>query len=228
MNDSLTLNLYTYVANNPLLYVDPSGNTYGKPGVGGPGQPGMPPVMPPGGIPPTISGKPAQQKPAQAPAKPPKTQAQKQAEANAKAHNDGGALNQENLAVKQNNAKGTGNGVFNNGRATVDGIKSNPTAFNRKSADEIAQMLRNEGYDVTVQSSDKSRSGAMIIKINNTGGDRNITQVQVSPGGGRHGGSPYVKISTSDQGIIKVVNGTESSYKTDGNESASIIFTGGK
>ncbi|MCF2945454.1 hypothetical protein, partial [Paenibacillus tarimensis] len=117
--------------------------------------------------------------------------------------------------------------VLNNGRATVDTIKSNPIAFKGKSADEIAQMLRNEGYDVTVQDSTKSSSGAKIIKINNTGDNRNITQVQVSPGGGRHGGSPYVKISTNDQGIIKVVDGAESAYKTDGKETATIIFTGG-
>uniref|UniRef100_UPI000594B966 hypothetical protein n=1 Tax=Paenibacillus ginsengihumi TaxID=431596 RepID=UPI000594B966 len=123
--------------------------------------------------------------------------------------------------------EGTGNAVFNNGRVTVEAIKSNPTAFKGKSADEIAQMLRNEGYDVTVQDSTKSSSGAKIIKINNTGGERNITQVQVSPGGGRHGGSPYVKISTNDQGIIKVVDGAESAYKTDGKETATIIFIGG-
>ncbi|WP_232242855.1 RHS repeat-associated core domain-containing protein [Paenibacillus sp. GSMTC-2017] len=98
LNDPLTLNLYTYVANNPLLYVDPSGNTYGKPGVGGTGQPGMSPVMPAGGIPPAISGKPAQAPPkAPTPPKPPKTPAQKQAEANANAHNNSGALNQETL-----------------------------------------------------------------------------------------------------------------------------------
>ncbi|MBX0320509.1 MULTISPECIES: hypothetical protein [Shouchella] len=123
--------------------------------------------------------------------------------------------------------KGTGNAVLNNGKVTVDAIKSNPTAFKGKSTDEVARMLKNEGYDVTVKDSTKSSSGAKIIKINNTGGDRNITQVQVSPGGGRHGGSPYVKISTNDQGIIKVVDGAESAYKTDGKETATIIFTGG-
>ncbi|WP_263706602.1 LXG domain-containing protein [Shouchella tritolerans] len=123
--------------------------------------------------------------------------------------------------------KGAGNAVLNNGKVTVDAVKSNPTAFKGKSTDEVARMLKNEGYDVTVKDSTKSSSGAKIIKINNTGGDRNITQVQVSPGGGRHGGSPYVKISTNDQGIIKVVDGAESAYKTDGKETATIIFTGG-
>ena len=47
------------------------------------------------------------------------------------------------------------------------------------------------------------------------------------PDGGRHGSSPYVKISTTDQGIIKIIDGSESSYKTDGKETATIIFSGG-
>ncbi|MGG4095918.1 WXG100 family type VII secretion target [Paenibacillus lautus] len=51
-----------------------------------------------------------------------------------------------------------------------------------------------------------------IINIHNTGSEKNITQMQVSPGGGRHGDSPYVKISTSDQGIIKIVDGSENVY----------------
>ena len=118
--------------------------------------------------------------------------------------------------------------VFKNGRITVEGIESKSNVFKGKSANEIADILRSEGYDVTVQASIKSRSGAQIIKINNAGNGKNISQVQVSPGGGRHGVNPYVKISTTDQGIIKIVDGLESAYKTDGAETAKIIFTGGK
>ena len=58
------------------------------------------------------------------------------------------------------------------------------------------------------------------------GNGKNISQVQVSPGGGRHGSDPYVKISTTDKGIIKVVEGSKHTYKTDGMEKATIIFTG--
>ncbi|MFS0861054.1 hypothetical protein, partial [Paenibacillus taichungensis] len=124
--------------------------------------------------------------------------------------------------------EGTGNTVFENGRASIETFKSNPKVFSGKSAEEIAKILEDAGYEVTVQASKKSRSGAKIIKIQNTGGDKNITQMQVSPGGGRHGESPYVKISTSDQGIIKIVDGSENVYKTDGAETATIIFTGRK
>ena len=63
--------------------------------------------------------------------------------------------------------------------------------------------------------------------MNNPGGGKNISQVQVSPGGGRHGELPYVKISTTDQGKIKIVDGLEELYKTDGEETATIIFSGG-
>lgn len=62
--------------------------------------------------------------------------------------------------------------------------------------------------------------------MNNPGNGRSITQLQVSPGGGRHGDNPYIKISTSDQGIIKIVDGTKKTYKTDGKENATIIFNG--
>jgi filamentous hemagglutinin len=125
-------------------------------------------------------------------------------------------------------SKGGLDTVIKNGKITIDDIKANPDAFSGKSADEIAQMLKDAGYDVTVQASQRSSSGAKIIKINNPGGGKNITQVQVSPGGGRHGANPYVKISTSDQGIIKIVDGIEDIYKTDGKETSTIIFTGGK
>ena len=117
--------------------------------------------------------------------------------------------------------------IIKNGKISIDDIKANPSAFSGKSAEEIADVLRNSGYDVTIKNSTRSRSGAQIIQINNSGGGKNISQVQVSPGGGRHGSNPYVKISTTDQGIIKIVDGIESTYKTDGKETATIIFSGG-
>ena len=65
-------------------------------------------------------------------------------------------------------------------------------------------------------------------------GKVNIKQamLQVSPGGGRHGELPYIKISTtssesSDVGKIKIVNGTEELYKASGEKNVTVIFTGG-
>ena len=117
--------------------------------------------------------------------------------------------------------------IIQYGKVSIDDIKTNPSAFSGKSTEEIAEVLRNSGYDVVIKSSTRSRSGAQIIQINNPGGGKNISQVQVSPGGGRHGSNPYVKISTTDQGIIKIVDGPESTYVTDGKETATIIFSGG-
>ncbi|WP_283610432.1 hypothetical protein [Faecalispora anaeroviscerum] len=128
----------------------------------------------------------------------------------------------------ENVIKGGLERVFKKGSISIDDIKANPSAFSGKSADEIAQVLKESGYDVTIQKSAKSKSGAEIIKINNPGGGKNISQVQVSPGGGRHGNNPYIKISTTDQGIIKIIDGSESLYKTDGKETATIVFSGGK
>lgn len=105
--------------------------------------------------------------------------------------------------------------IFKNGKISIKDIEDNPQIFSGKSANDIANMLREAGYDVSIKASRKSSSGAQIIKINNPGNGKNITQVQVSPGGGRHGPTPYVKISTNDQGIIKVVDGLEKDYITD-------------
>lgn len=78
---------------------------------------------------------------------------------------------------------------------------------------------------MSVWNSTRSRSRSQIIQVNNSGNGKNISQVQVSPGGGRHGSDPYVKISTTDKGIVKVVEGSKNTYKTDGKEKAAIIFT---
>ena len=118
--------------------------------------------------------------------------------------------------------------IFKSGKVTKESISSNLSSFSGKSADEIADVLRNQGYDVTVRNSTKSSSGAQIIEIGNAGNGRNITQVQVSPGGGRHGASPYIKISTSDQGIFKIVDGDVRNYISNAVEKATIFFTGGK
>lgn len=52
-----------------------------------------------------------------------------------------------------------------------------------------------------------------------------VSQFTSATSGGRHGPQPYVKISTTDQGIIKVITCDETLYQTDGLETATIIFT---
>ena len=67
-------------------------------------------------------------------------------------------------------------------------------------------------------------SANKVIVVGNSSNERNITQVQVSPGSKRHGDVPYVKISTTDIGIVKIIDGTPKQYKTDGHEKATIFF----
>ena len=55
-------------------------------------------------------------------------------------------------------------------------------------------------------------------------GHKDIQNIQVHPGGGRHGGA-YYKISTSSKGIIKVVD--KATYVAAPGEKATIIFMSG-
>lgn len=66
--------------------------------------------------------------------------------------------------------------IIKNGKVSIDDIKINPSAFGGKSAEEIVDVLRNSGYDVTIKNSTRFRSGAQIIQINNPGGGKNISQ----------------------------------------------------
>lgn len=121
--------------------------------------------------------------------------------------------------------KGGLNAIFKNGNVYADDLRANPTVFSGKSVDETAQALMDSGCDIAIRDSAKKDSEAKIIKIINPGNGKNISQVQVSPGGRRHGKNPYIKFSATDQGIIKVIDGYEKDYKTDGKEKAILIFT---
>lgn len=114
---------------------------------------------------------------------------------------------------------------------TADTARDNIEAFKGKSVEEIAEMMRSQGYDVVIRKSNRLTSNAMVIEVNNISQaeGRNVTQVQVSPGGGRHGELPYVKISTasSDIGKIKLVMGPEELYNPTGEKNVTVIFLGG-
>ena len=115
--------------------------------------------------------------------------------------------------------------LFDNGHVTYEGIKAHREEFMGKSADKIADMLKENGYEVRIRRSNRDYSTARIIEITNPSKERNIDQIQVSPEGSRHHGNvPYVKISTSNEGLIKVIDGTREQYRTDGSEKARLIF----
>ena len=118
-------------------------------------------------------------------------------------------------------------GIQENGYVDAKKIAEDPSEFTGKDVNDYAREMKEVGYECKIKSSTRSRSGAQKVVVENCAGNRNISQLQVSPGGGRHGSQPYVKISTTDQGIIKIVTGSEASYLTDGMETATIIFTEG-
>ena len=127
------------------------------------------------------------------------------------------------------NGKGGGNPApplfDNNGHVTYEGIATHREEFMGKSVEQIAEILKENGYDVNIRDSRNPNSTTQIIEITNPSKERNIDQVQVSPDGSRHHGNvPYVKISTSNEGLIKVIDGTRKQYRTDGKEKARLIF----
>ena len=115
--------------------------------------------------------------------------------------------------------------LFNNGHVTEAGIRAHREEFMGKSVEQIAELLKQNGYEINIRPSKNPGSTAQIIEILNPSKERNIKQVQVSPDGSkRHGNIPYVKISTSNGGKIKIIEGTREQYKTDGTENAYLIF----
>ena len=109
-------------------------------------------------------------------------------------------------------------------RVTEASISKYRERFLGKKVGQIDRMLRKRGYETIIRKSVHSTSKAKVIVVGNADSERNITQVQVSPGSKRHGNVPYVKISTNDIGIQKIINGTAAEYKTDGRENAKLWF----
>lgn len=86
-----------------------------------------------------------------------------------------------------------------------------------RSTDDIAKDFQAAGYQVNVRQSIRGSGQAVIIEVK---GHPEISQIQIHPGGGRHGGS-YYKVSTTTQGTIKVVD--PKTYKPSAGEKATII-----
>ena len=110
------------------------------------------------------------------------------------------------------------------GHVTFNSISSRREFFLGKSVGRLEHELNKNGYETTRRASTHRGSKATFIVTLNSTQERNITQIQVSPGSKRHGNVPYVKISTSDIGKIKIVASDSKSYKTDSKENAKILF----
>lgn len=110
------------------------------------------------------------------------------------------------------------------GHVTLESISNRAEFFLGKSVERLEHELQKHGYETARHPSTRSTSKAKIIMMLNSSKERNISQIQVSPGSKHHGDVPYVKISTTDIGRIKIINSYESDYKTDGHEKAKLIF----
>ena len=97
-------------------------------------------------------------------------------------------------------------------------ILEKPKKIWGRSAEEIAKDFRDAGYTVVEKGSKKPGNQSKVIQVK---GHKQITQIQVSPSSTRHGGA-YYKISTSDRGIVKVVD--KKTYKPTPDEKATIIY----
>ncbi|MBR0518660.1 hypothetical protein IJJ97_02595 [bacterium] len=110
------------------------------------------------------------------------------------------------------------------GHITERRISANRDFFYNKTKYDIANELNKMGYKTNFKGSKYSNSKAEIIEITNHDKDKNIMQVQLSLDPNNRHKVPYVKISTSDIGKFKVVNGTKKEYVGQGNEKAKIFF----
>ena len=110
------------------------------------------------------------------------------------------------------------------GHVTFNSISARREFFLGKSAARLEHELNKHGYETTRRPSSHKGSKAKFIVTLNSSKSRNVSQIQVSSGSKRHGNIPYVKISTTNIGKIKVVAGDPRSYKTDGKETAKILF----
>lgn len=115
--------------------------------------------------------------------------------------------------------------IFNKeGTVTLNSISKRREFFLGKSVAKIENVLNKNGYETKRRPSNRSTSHAKIIVTLNQSKERNIQQVQVSPGSKRHGNVPYVKISTSNIGKIKIIGSSKENYKSDEKEKAKLLF----
>lgn len=110
------------------------------------------------------------------------------------------------------------------GHVTFERISARREFFLGKSAARLEHELNKHGYKTCRRPSVHRGSKAKFIITLNPSKNRNVTQIQVSSGSKRHGNVAYVKISTSDFGKIKIIADNRTSYKTDGKETAKLLF----
>ena len=115
------------------------------------------------------------------------------------------------------------------GHVSLESLKQYGEDFLDKSPKQVESMMKEVGYKTEILPSKLKYSTATRVISLNPSKNRNITQIQVSPNGSNHhGNTPYIKISTKDIGVVKIVNGTKEEYNKTSDEKAKIYFKGEK
>ena len=109
------------------------------------------------------------------------------------------------------------------GHISEESFSKHREFFLGKSLSKIESELRKHGYVVSRARSKNVGSKAVKLIVKNPTKERNIATVLVSPGSKHHGEVSYVKVSTNDVGVFKVVS-DERRYKSDGKETAKVYF----
>lgn len=126
--------------------------------------------------------------------------------------------------IKSSSMPSTETPFVKNGQVTLKSVSDHREFFLGKTVDELQNELSKYGYQTISKGSNHKGSKAELIVVSNSSSERNITQIQISSGSKRHGSVPYVKISTSDYGRIKIIGSEPDDYKTDGTEKAHLLF----
>jgi RHS repeat-associated protein len=100
---------------------------------------------------------------------------------------------------------------------SIDDFLTNPKLIWDKKPEDIAKMFNDAGYEAIIEKSSKGSKLSEQIRIKG----HIINNIQVHPGG-THGGK-YYKISTSNQGIIKVAD-KATYYNNRGQENATFYW----
>ena len=112
---------------------------------------------------------------------------------------------------------------LHNRNLTFDTAVEYREVLGKMTYNDAVSLLHSANYETSRKPSNRKGNNSIIIQTKDSPGGK-ISQIQISPTPNRHG-CKYVKISTSDDGIIKIVNGSPSSYKTNASEKANLIFT---
>ena len=134
---------------------------------------------------------------------------------------DMAALAADSAAAMVPFATGAGLGVRAGMKIVSFTVKGLPFLLKKiwgKTADEIAEAFIEKGYSVDIKQSTRGSGKATLIYIPD---HPNISLIEVHPGGGKHGGA-YYRISTTQQGKIKVVD--KHTYIPGKDEKAKIFY----